>query len=351
MSNVSGKHKISDIVKITGIPRTTINDWINRYSQYLSFEMQGKRKLYTDHAIEVINEINSLREAGQSSFEIDDALAKNHPVKPEIAEEPTPGITHKVADDGTVHAHESQGEEFAVIARKQTDEIARLISDQLKNLTVRLDDLETENRQLSKSSNKWLGITVLIVILMFAAGGFLLWKYSKQVESNIRLSADRTKALDLIDAKDKDLNSQKMHIDTLSQTLKLTRQQHESGMKELKKDFDEEKVKLKQELQVQADAKVELYKRELEILKEKAAQEKLALLKQLTDIKISNKEKTEIIGKLQENSQKMSEALESLSDKYRSISSENTPEKSEKTENNSEDNKDKSEEPSLEGQG
>ncbi len=349
MSNVSGKHKVSDIVKITGIPRTTINDWVTRYSQYLSFEMQGKRKLYTDHAVEVINEINQLRESGMSSYEIDDDLAKNHPVKPEIAEEPTPGMTHKVADDGTVHAHESPGggEEFAVIARKQTDEIARLISDQLKNLTVRLDDLENENREISKSSNKWLGITVLIVVLMFIAGGFLLWKYSKQVENNIRLSADRTKALDLIDAKDKDLDSQKKHIDTLSQTLSLTRQQYETGVKELKKDFADEKSKLRQEVQVQADAKIELYKRELETLKEKAAEEKLVLLKQLTDIKISNKEKTDIITKLQENSTRMGEVIEVLSKKAQSDSSSNS-----NVESSEKDDASKAEEKkSLEGQG
>ncbi|MBN2640704.1 MAG: MerR family transcriptional regulator [Victivallales bacterium] len=310
MNRDSGKHKISDIVRLTGMPRTTINDWVQRYAQYLSFEMQGKRKLYSDRAIEIIQEINQLRESGLNSFEIDEALLKNHPLKPEIADDDERSTRHPEPEEKIAAA--APGEDFAVIARRQTDEIARLISDQLSNLTHRLDELEQENRQLSRNSGKWLRLTALIVFVVFAAGGVLLWQYNRQVEDNVKLHVQHSNAINLIDEKDKNLEAKTSHIETLSKTLSMTRKQHEEGLQKLRQNFEEEKTQLKTKADAEAEARLQAVRLEIEAIREKAAQERLALLEQLTDLKTGNTEKSEIIRQLQQQTVQMSSAIEKL---------------------------------------
>lgn len=302
------------------MPRTTINDWVQRYAQYLSFEMQGKRKLYSDRAIEIIQEINQLRESGLNSFEIDDALVKNHPLKPEIADDDECPPRHPAPEEKTAAA--APGEDFAIIARRQTDEIARLISDQLSNLTHRLDELEQENRQLGRNSGKWLRLTALIVFVVFAAGGVLLWQYNRQVEDNVKLHVQHSNAINLIDEKDKNLDAQTNHIETLSKTLSMTRKQHEEGLQKLRQNFEAEKTQLKTKTEAEAEARLQAVRLEIEAIRERAAQERLALLEQLTDLKTGNTEKSEIIKQLQQQTVQMSSAIEKLT---QSIEEEKTP--------------------------
>ena len=69
-----------------GVPRTTINDWLTRYENYIDSETIGKRKVYSANTLAVLQEVASLRDAGKSGPEIEVLLADTHGVKPEIAE-------------------------------------------------------------------------------------------------------------------------------------------------------------------------------------------------------------------------------------------------------------------------
>lgn len=79
------KYSVIELAEIIGVPRTTINDWLGRYSQYIDFVMQGKRRAYTESSVQVLKEVSELRNAGKSSFEIENELAKRYAVHAEPA--------------------------------------------------------------------------------------------------------------------------------------------------------------------------------------------------------------------------------------------------------------------------
>ena len=70
-----------------GVPRTTINDWLSRYEDYIDSISVGKRKVYSEESLKILQEIASLRDSGKSSAEIEAVLAGKHGVKPEVASE------------------------------------------------------------------------------------------------------------------------------------------------------------------------------------------------------------------------------------------------------------------------
>ena len=78
-----GRFSGSDLAEMLKVPRTTINDWISRYSQYIEFKLQGKRRIYTQASADVLKEISDLRDKGLSSFDIEAELAKYRPVHAE----------------------------------------------------------------------------------------------------------------------------------------------------------------------------------------------------------------------------------------------------------------------------
>ena len=47
----------SDLVNELGVARSTINDWLTRYADYLESEARGKRRVYTARSLEVLRHI------------------------------------------------------------------------------------------------------------------------------------------------------------------------------------------------------------------------------------------------------------------------------------------------------
>ena len=84
------KYSVIELAELLGVPRTTINDWLSKYSMYIDFTVQGKRRVYTDSSLAVLKEISGLRNSGMSSVDIEAELAKRHPVRaePELQEPP-----------------------------------------------------------------------------------------------------------------------------------------------------------------------------------------------------------------------------------------------------------------------
>ena len=113
------KYTVMELAEIIGVPRTTINDWLTRYAQYIDFKMQGKRKIYTDAALTVLKEISGLRDKGLSSFDIEEELAKSHPVHGEVTtpEEERKQEQHE-AQKMPEGARSPDKEEYGLIVKK-----------------------------------------------------------------------------------------------------------------------------------------------------------------------------------------------------------------------------------------
>ena len=58
----------SDLAGELGLPRSTINDWLVRYADYLEVDTRGKRKVYSAKSLRILKEISEMRNEGKSSF-------------------------------------------------------------------------------------------------------------------------------------------------------------------------------------------------------------------------------------------------------------------------------------------
>lgn len=82
------KYSVIELGRASRGAEDTINDWLSKYSMYIDFTVQGKRRVYTDSSLAVLKEISGLRNSGMSSVDIEAELAKRHPVRaePELPE-------------------------------------------------------------------------------------------------------------------------------------------------------------------------------------------------------------------------------------------------------------------------
>ena len=74
---------VSDLANELGVPRTTVNDWLKRYDRYLPSEMSGRRRTYTEEALEVLRSVNKMRNDGLSAGKIETELEKTFAIRPE----------------------------------------------------------------------------------------------------------------------------------------------------------------------------------------------------------------------------------------------------------------------------
>ncbi len=77
---------VSELGEQIGAPRTTINDYLSRYSEYIESEIRGKRRVYSERAVEVLKEIYRLRGDGKSFSDIGPILAGKYPIQAEVHE-------------------------------------------------------------------------------------------------------------------------------------------------------------------------------------------------------------------------------------------------------------------------
>ena len=77
-------YSISDLADQVGVPRTTITDWLGKYSRFIELQTQGRRRFYTDRTLSVLCKVAELRTAGRSIGDIDGELERIFPVHPTV---------------------------------------------------------------------------------------------------------------------------------------------------------------------------------------------------------------------------------------------------------------------------
>lgn len=268
----------SDLAEIVKVPRTTINDWISRYSQYIDFKLQGKRKIYTQASVNVLKEIAELRDKGLSSFDIENELAKRHPVHaeqvPPAEEHPAQDAAAETDAGGNQSAESAGSEDYALIVKKQTDEIGRLISEQLLNMSKRLEDLEHANRVASSKSSKYYMLTVFIIIvfaIIMAAAAFQL---ASSVQENKNLK-------DINNQYSAELSKSGQELEKVTIKLSNDKEQFESNIKKLESQLEDQKKEFDSSLKTQLSDAEQKKEAEMRQMRDKFAAERLELLKKL----------------------------------------------------------------------
>lgn len=269
----------SDLAEIVKVPRTTINDWISRYSQYIDFKLQGKRKIYTQASVNVLKEIAELRDKGLSSFDIENELAKRHPVHaeqlPPITEQPAQqDSTQEAAPGENQQPADSGNEDYALIVKKQTDEIGRLIGEQLLNMSKRLEDLEHANRLASAKTSKYYILTVFLIFIfaiMMAAAAFQL---ASSMQENKNLKSINTQY-------STDLSKSEQELEKITFRLNDNKERFEGNIKKLQSQMEDQKKEFDNSLKTQLGDAEQKKEAEMRQLRDKFAEERLELLKKL----------------------------------------------------------------------
>ena len=261
----------SDLAELLKVPRTTVNDWISRYSQYIDFKLQGKRKIYTQASVNVLKEISGLRDKGLSSFDIENELAKRHPVH---AAQLPPAEETQREDQAEENNQAAPGEEYAVIVKKQTDEIGRLISEQLLNMSKRLEDLEHVSRVSSSRSSKYYVLTVFLLVLFAIVMAAAAFQLASSVRENQILKNMNSQY-------SSELSKNEEALEKITFKLHDDKAQFESNIKKLNSQLEEQRKEFDSSLEIKLSDAAQKKEAELRLLRDKFAAERLELLKKL----------------------------------------------------------------------
>ena len=198
-------YSVMELAERVGVPRTTINDWLNRYSQYIDYMMQGKRRVYSENTLSVLLRISQLRSSGASSFQIEGELAASYAVHPETADEvPPPAETvqktvqkeegqqpeevqtepSSTVTEETPAAEEApkspeSGEDLSAAAQEETalvrnpaEDPAVLLGERFREMLEKMDRMEKRSRSSARRAWIFFAFAAILTILVGIAGFF-----------------------------------------------------------------------------------------------------------------------------------------------------------------------------------
>jgi hypothetical protein len=255
------KYTVMDLAEVLNVPRTTITDWLVRYSSYIEYKIQGKRKIYIDASVNVLKEISDLRNKGLSSFDIEEELAKRHPIH---------GV---VSDQMQMEEGENPSEEpdsTGIVLRKSVTEMGETIQKTLMEMSRRIEEVEKLNAENAAKANRWFTLVLVLIVAIIMVGVFTYQKIETSYRENRKLQDESISYLtDLKSAKEQirsnilDLTTKEKQISAL-----------ETGFEKQTKEFDEMIARAKKDSDSAKTAEI------LE-LRNKFAEEKLNMLREL----------------------------------------------------------------------
>ncbi len=166
MTNEMENYSVAALAAKLGVPRTTINDWLGRYGNYIDSENVGRRRIFSERSLTVLQEIAALRDQGKSGFEIEAELMRRHGVSPEIAA-PKP-------------SEAAMGNPAPAPAAAPPPEFS--LPPALRNLERNFSDLGAwmcdmrEYQLAQRRRQRWMFAMVLISLLLLLAGSLAGWR-------------------------------------------------------------------------------------------------------------------------------------------------------------------------------
>lgn len=179
----------SDLAGDLGLPRSTINDWLARYADYLEVETRGKRKVYSIRSLRILKEIAEMRNGGKNSFEIEQLLAARYGIRPEVA------APHHAAEPET--AAEEDGETLPAAqegglpaTRPAFEQMTVQINAEFLKLAARLEEAESARRRLIH--RMWAVTAALVVGLasLLLVLALMMYQMFGRLEKKNRETAD-----------------------------------------------------------------------------------------------------------------------------------------------------------------
>ena len=197
MTTENRRFLASDLSQELELPRSTINDWLTRYAEYLESENRGKRRFYSEKSLNILREIAELRNAGKSSFEIEQQLAARYGIRPEVAhpEEPETAVAEaptapRDPEENTASAP-GEGETLPML-RPAFEEMSSQFTREFTALAAKFEELERERRRMFR--RMWFaGLAIMAAaLLLLLLLGAALWTLHGKFE---RSKAESTAAM------------------------------------------------------------------------------------------------------------------------------------------------------------
>jgi DNA-binding transcriptional MerR regulator len=309
----------SDLAERVGVPRTTINDWLTRYAAYIDYKAQGKRKLYLDSTVAVLKEISEFRDRGLSSFEIEQELAKRHPVHGEIT--PPPESTPKPSEEGARNndsqengsggllRREDADREFAIAAKHQAEEIAKMLSDHLRGIEEKMKAIEENTRSADRKANRWyllaMVLVALLVLVVFVAYG----RMTRLLDENRRIESQHQSTSEQLHGVRTDLDSTRDKAKELEEEKERLAKQ----TRDLRENLERQRIEFTESLNARATEAENARQTEILRLRDEFAASRLETLKRLDEAVANERTKDELLRKLQEQAERQTEAIRGLS--------------------------------------
>lgn len=281
------KYSVSEIAEKLGVPRTTVTDWLSRYSQYIEFRLQGKRKVYTEAAVNALKEISTLRNQGLSSFRIEEELREHYPGHGEAA-------IQKISSDKDIPGYD--GDFSRVIKRNQISETGMKTS------------LE------SYTNYRYIFALLFLVFLFLCAGIIAFLKVEAFIRENQKLDIEAKNSISRLKNADDNSKENRMDVYDLGKQVSelasspMAESRKAENLEEQKDEFKKSILKMEQTAQTAKEA-------EILLLRNKFAEERLELLKALDAARKNREEMEAIITQIQAQCYEQSMTLEKFSEK------------------------------------
>ena len=305
------KYTVIELAELVGVPRTTINDWLSRYAAYIDFVMQGKRRVYPESAAAVLKEISALRNSGMTSADIEVELAKRHPLRaePELQEPPqTTSVPSSSEEKNTAGATAGADtpppgteNEFQLIARRQSEELGKLIGDTFRDMAQRMEELERLNRAQHRRGILWMGGAALLLILPLL-GTLLAYRTYRQTLLFSRENTELKQKAETTNHQLQELQRQSVeliagseqfraNIALLEKQLKAQKETFEKNIGTIKHNFEKASAAHQATLAAEKEkhaATLKMKEAELALEKEKFASERLKFLRDIERMSSDN---------------------------------------------------------------
>ena len=181
MSN--NTYSVAALAAALSVPRTTVNDWLVKYDNFIEAVAVGKRKVYSERTLLVLQEVARLRDQGKSGAEIELALEQCLGVTPEIApeksaaENPAPA-----AEDPALRAGENDQTQLPAVKK---------FEENAMELAAFIAELRKEQFQSRKRSRLTAFMLFIVIIVLIAALGAAIQAVRMQFAER-KLEAVRT---------------------------------------------------------------------------------------------------------------------------------------------------------------
>jgi hypothetical protein len=284
--NERKSYAVVELAELVNVPRTTLNDWLERFSQYIENEVRGKRKVYFDSSVKVLREIAEMRNSGLAANEIEAELTKRHPVQAEIT-------APKNAQESAPTPE--SGELIAPAARQQAEAIGRMLGKELQNIAERLEQTREVNRDFAKRSLRWYILAIGLVVAMGATAVVFTLKTMELLKVQDGRSSDTAvmvgkltqqgSALSVeMKNRGNELQKQNQELQKMTTMLDKNSADYQKNIESLQQELAKQREDFKTMLEKTAktaDSKTQL---ELAAMKDFFAREKLDLLKKSEEL-------------------------------------------------------------------